>query len=270
MFEVRIMPPDGVDLSFLDRPEIVRQLFIARKSQLKPLAPNAKDYFIEVEEGVTIGCRYYTVGKDYPSLLYYHGQGEIVDDLDASAPFFNNIGINLFVATYRGYGLSNGTPTLTNVFRDCRRIYEGLRRIVESQGFRRSLFVLGRSFGSLSAVELAYSHPDDLRGLIVESGSSNNFRHLFSYIVPLDHPIVRDDSPFLNKVKLRSISRPTLIIHAEKDSLIPVDEAKEMYENSAAEDKRLVIIPNAGHDDLFTVGREQYYGVIEEFVKDYG
>lgn len=263
------MAHQGVDLSFLDRPEVLREVFYIRKSQSKLLAANAKDHFIEVEEGVKIGCRYYTRGKDYPSLLYFHGNGEIVDDLDPSAPLFNNIGINLFVATYRGYGLSTGTPTLTNVFKDSHQIYEGLKKIVENYGFKKSLFVLGRSFGSLLAVELAYNYKHDLRGLIVESGSANNFRHLFSSIIPLDHPLVRDDSAFLNKVRLRSISKPTLIIHGEKDGLLPADEAKELYDNSAAKDKRLVIIPNAGHDDLFTVGKEQYYRAIEEFVKDY-
>jgi hypothetical protein len=68
---------------------------------------------------------------------------------------------------------------------------------------------------------------------------------------------------------LRSISKPTLIIHGEQDSLIPVDEGKELYENSAAKDKRLVIIPNADHGDLFIVGKEQYYKAIREFVKNY-
>jgi pimeloyl-ACP methyl ester carboxylesterase len=94
--------------------------------------------------------------------------------------------------------------------------------------------------------------------LIVESGPSNNLKQYVSSMVPLDHPIWRDDSTFLNKVKLRSISKPTLIIHGEQDSLIPVDEGKELYENSAAKDKRLVIIPYADHGDLFIVGKEQY------------
>jgi hypothetical protein len=263
------MTREDVDLSFLDRPEILKEVFYPRKSQLKPLPSNAKDQFIEVEKGIKVGCRFHTTGKDCPSLLYFHGNGAIVDDLDASAPLFNGVGINLFVATYRGYGMSDGMPTLTSMFNDSHRIYEGFKKIVGDLGFKESLFVMGRSLGSFSAIELAYSHQDDLRGLIVESGPSNNLRQYFSSIVPLDHPIVRDDSLFLNKVKLRSISKPTLIIHGEKDSLIPLDEGKELYNNSAAKDKRLAIIPSADHNDLFIVGKEQYYKVIEEFVKDH-
>jgi alpha-beta hydrolase superfamily lysophospholipase len=49
-----------------------------------------------------------------------------------------------------------------------------------------------------------------------------------------------------------------------------VNEGKMLYENSAAKDKRLVIIPKADHGDLFIAGKEQYYKAIREFVKDYG
>ena len=263
------MTHEDVDLSVLDRPEILQIVFYPRKSYTKFLAPDAKDHFIEVEKGIKIGCRYHTIGKDYPSLLYFHGNGEIVDDLDMLAPLFNDIGINLFVAGYRGYGLSNGTPTVTCMIRDSHRIFEGFKKIVEDYGFIKSFCVMGRSLGSFSAIELAYNYQDDIQGLIVESGPSNNLRQYVSSMVPLDHPIWRDDSTFLNKVKLRSISKPTLIIHGEQDSLIPVDEGKELYENSAAKDKRLVIIPNADHNDLFMVGEKQYYKAIKEFVKDY-
>jgi hypothetical protein len=258
-----------VDLSFLDRPEILGIVFYPRKSSVKPLPANAKDHFIEVAEGVRIGCRYHTIGKDYPSLLHFHGNGTIVDDMDLFAPLFNDIGINLFVAGYRGYGLSNGTPTLSSMFKDSHRIFAGFKKIVESYGFRRSFFLMGRSLGSLSAIQLAHNYQNDIQGLIVESGPANNLRQYVTLIMPPDHPIWRDDSAFLNKVKLRSISKPTLIIHGEQDSLIPVEEGRELYENSAAKDKRLVIIPNADHGDLFIVGKEQYYKAIQEFVKDY-
>ncbi|MCJ7633501.1 alpha/beta hydrolase [Candidatus Bathyarchaeota archaeon] len=70
-------------------------------------------------------------------------------------------------------------------------------------------------------------------------------------------------------MKLRSIFKPTLIIHGERDSLISVDEERELYENSAAKDKRLVIIPHADHGDLFIIGKEQYYNAIQKFVDDY-
>jgi hypothetical protein len=266
------MTVEDVGLSFLDQPEIKRALlgtlFYPQKTSVKPRAPNAKDYFIEVQKGVRIGCRYHIRDKDYPSLLYFHGNGETVDSMDPFAPLYNDIGINLFVASYRGYGLSNGTPTVTSMFKDSHRIFAGFKKIVEDRGFKKSLFLMGRSLGSLSAVRLAYNFQDDIQGLIVESGPANNLRQFFSPIIPPEHPIWRDDSIFLNKVKLRSITKPTLIIHGEEDTLIPVEEARMLYENSAAKDKRLVIIPGADHSDPFITGKKQYYDAIRKFVKN--
>jgi alpha-beta hydrolase superfamily lysophospholipase len=264
------MSGEDADLSFLDRPEILRIVFYPRKSSVKPLPPNVKNHFIQVEKGVKIGCRFYARGSEFPSLLYFHGNATIVDDLDSLAPFYNEMGINLFVAGYRGYGLSDGTPTITGMVKDSHRIFEGFKKTVRQLGFKKSFFVMGRSLGSFSAIELACNYQDDVQGLIVESGAANNLRQYLESMVPTTHPLWRDDFEFLNKVKLRSVFKPTLIIHGEQDSLIPLDEGRELYENSAAKDKRLVIIPYADHNDLFFIGREQYYRAIREFVKDYG
>ena len=81
----------------------------------------------------------------------------------------------------------------------------------------------------------------------------------FSSFIPFNYPTWSDDSRFLNKAKLRSISKPTLITHAEYDTLVPLEEGKELYNNSAAKDKRFLIIPNADHNDLTIVGKKQYY-----------
>lgn len=249
---------------FLDRPEILAQIFYPRRSYSSK--QDSRDYFIEVEQGIRIGCRFYSRGLEYPSLLYFHGNGEIVDDYDWSAPVYNEIGINLFVADYRGYGVSDGRPTISNMLKDSHQIFNEFTRILEEQGSRKRMFVMGRSLGSTSAIEVAYHHQNAIQGLIIESGSAHNFRRFFSSSIT-EHPIWSDESSFLNKVKMRSISTPTLIIHAEYDTLVPVEEGKELFRNAAATDKRLVIVPDADHNDLMLVGKAQYFKAIEEFVK---
>jgi len=256
--------------SFLDQPAILGVIFYPRKSLYRePSKPNAKNHLIEVEKGIKIGCRFYMKGLDCPSLLYFHGNGEIVDDYDWLAPFYNEIGINLFVADYRGYGFSDGRPTISNMIKDSHQIFKEFSKIVGEYGSRKRLFVMGRSIGSIPAIEVVYHYQKDIQGLIIESGSANNFRYFFSSLIPSNHPIWSDDGEFLNKVKARSISKPTLIIHAEYDALVPLEEGKELYRNSAGKDKRFLIIPNADHNDLMIVGKKQYFKAIEEFVKTY-
>ena len=58
-----------------------------------------------------------------------------------------------------------------------------------------------------------------------------------------------------------------MIIHAEYDTIVPLEEGKELFRNASTKDKRLVIIPDADHNDLMLVGKEQYFKAIEEFAK---
>lgn len=70
---------------------------------------------------------------------------------------------------------------------------------------------------------------------------------------------------FLDNVdKLRSCGMPAHLIHGVVDKLIPVSEARENIEASAALEKRLVEIPGAGHDNLFFKSRVDgsYFGAV--------
>jgi hypothetical protein len=113
---------------------------------------------------------------------------------------------------------------------------------------------MGRSLGSASVIEIAYHHQDQIKGLIIESGFADVIRLLAHIGVPLK--MLRLDQPkaSFNIERIRFISIPTLIIHGECDNLIPVQDGKELYQNSGAEDKQLLVIPEADHNNIFLVG----------------
>ena len=68
-------------------------------------------------------------------------------------------------------------------------------------------------------------------------------------------------------MKIRQFCKPTLIIHGEYDRIISVEEGKELYRNSGADDKSLLIIPGAGHNDIMLVESDLYFRTIAEFIK---
>ncbi len=263
-----------IDLSLLDRPEILEVIFPVVYSPFYSLnylqfpPPDVPSYSIEVEEGIKIDCGFWVVGKEYPSILYFHGNGETVASHDWVAPFYNQRGANLFVADYRGYGSSNGKPTISNMISDAHAIFKGFKEILSKESFNKSLFVMGRSLGSTPAIELAFNYQDEIRGLIIESGAANNFRRLWNYLgITENGTILAEESLFLNKVKIRQVHKPTLIIHGEYDQIISVTEGEELYQSSGAQDKRILIIPGAGHNDIMTVKQNLYFDTIEEFKK---
>ncbi len=266
-----------MDLSFLDRPEILEVIFPVVYSPfylpdyLQYSSSHAPSYSIEVEEGIKISCGFWVSGKEYPSILYFHGNGETVASHDWIAPFYNQRGINLFVADYRGYGSSNGKPTISNMIGDAHTIFEGFKEIIRKEGFKKSLFLMGRSLGSMPTIELAFNYQDEIRGLIIESGAANNFCRLWDYLgISVKEDILSEESSFLNKVKIRQVYKPTLIIHGEHDQLISVKEGEELYQCSGARDKRILIIPGADHNDIMIVKQNLYFDTIEEFVRAYG
>jgi alpha-beta hydrolase superfamily lysophospholipase len=268
---------EQIDLSLLDRPEILEVIFPIVYSpfylsyNLSFSSPDVTGYPIEVEEGVKINCGFWVSGKEDPSILYFHGNGETVVSHEWIAPFYNQRGINLFVADYRGYGSSDGKPTIANMLSDAHAIFKGFKEIISKEGFKKSFFLMGRSLGSLPAIELAFNHQDEISGLLIESGTANNFRRLWSYLgLTEKEAAFSEESLFLNKVKARQVHKPTLIIHGEDDELISVKEGEELYQNSGAQDKSILIIPGVGHNDIMIVKQSLYFDTIEEFVKGNG
>src|SRR5208283_615876 len=95
----------------MDRPEIIERLFFPRRERPEEASPkNGMSHAVQVAENVSIGCRFYPANESGPSILYFHGNGEIAADYDYVAPLYQERGINLFVADYRGYGTSDGRP----------------------------------------------------------------------------------------------------------------------------------------------------------------
>jgi len=261
-----------IDLSFLDRPEILEVIFPIAYSPLylltdifNPSLSETPTRFIEVEKGVRIGCGFWPAGKKYPTILYFHGNGETAGIHEWIAPYYNQRKINLFVADYRGYGRSEGKPTITNMIQDAHPIFQGFKEILKKEGYIEKYLVMGRSLGSIPALEIAFHCQDEISGLIIESGTASNFRPLWGYLGKTEKDAI-ENSGFLNKVKIRSVYQPTLIIHGENDQIIPVQEGQELYENSPARDKRLLIIPGADHNDVMMARQEEYFKAIEDLV----
>ena len=65
---------------------------------------------------------------------------------------------------------------------------------------------------------------------------------------------------------IRQISIPTLVIHGEYDQIVPPVEGKSLYQNIAAKDKRLLIIPGVDHNTIFLGGMEPYLNGLKNFI----
>ena len=252
--------------SKLDRPEILSHIFFPVRTKKPPLPARATDVTVEVGDNLTLGCRFYEAGPLAPTLLYFHGNGETVGDYDSIAPEYCRHGLNIFVATYRGYGWSNGSPDVTSMFSDAVAISCFVTAWLQRSGFNGALFVMGRSLGSASAIEVALETGGQLKGLVIESG--------FAETLPLAKSLgfditgLEEQDCFNNCEKIARIKLPTLIMHGARDQLIPVHQAEKLQMHSDARNKQFLVIPGADHNSLIAVAGDRYFACIRKFVDE--
>ena len=258
------MANSHVDYSVLDRPEVLQYLFHPR-SQMTGSTPES-DILIPVDDGVAIGARLHLTKKQAPNIVFFHGNGEIVSDYDELGPMYNRMGVNFVPVDYRGYGRSTGTPTVSAMMSDCHVIFDFIAKWLGENGYTGSLIVMGRSLGSASAIELAVSHKHDVTGLIIESG--------FAYVEPLLKLLgidtarlgFKEAEGFRNIDKIKTFDKPTLIIHAAFDHIIPFSDGQALFDNCSAGDKTLLKIPDANHNDIFLRGLADYLAAVKTLI----
>lgn len=251
----------------LDNPLILNNLFYPR-----PAVPGddnpayVHDGTIPVDEGVALGYRLYVHTGESPTLLYFHGNGEIAPDYDDLAGLFLTAGVSLLVVDYRGYGWSSGKPLISTLLADAEKTLKAVPAILERAGITsKSLFVMGRSLGSAPATHLAHHQPGALRGLIIESGFAHE-PSLFRRLLIPENLLKQVPSVFGNAGKMAGIHLPLLVIHGENDTLIPVENGQTLFDTSPATSKMLLRIRGAGHNDLLLYGVRDYFAALQQFV----
>lgn len=251
----------------IDESSLLHYLFYPRRQHNKP-SDGAFDLAVPVENDILIVCRAYPGITGKPWILYFHGNGEVVSDYDGIADLYNNRGLNLLVADYRGYGASGGKPAFTEMVKDAGKIFDFVysHQYFRSGADKTKWFIMGRSLGSISALELAALFPDRLAGLIIESG----FISVAGLVRHRGLPSPGDLSTLEKECRdlAAKIKLPVLVIHGEHDRLVPLNQGKDLYETLGSEQKELVVIPRAGHNDIMFVDSQKYMDAISDFVSD--
>jgi alpha-beta hydrolase superfamily lysophospholipase len=254
------------EFKILDHPALLNFIFYPRPDDYRlPDSATVQNFDLSVEKDVTISCTFYFSDKNAANMLFFHGNGELAGEYADVGSIFNQAGINLFVADYRGYGRSGGRPTVSGMIKDAHPIFRGFKQVLADKGFSGSCFIMGRSMGSASAIELAAAYPDEFKGLIIESG----FCDVTDLLSRLGISLVQRGSevivsPGFERVK--KINMTALIIHGEYDSIVPLEEGRKIYSNLGSTEKKMVVIPEADHNTIFAEGMEQYLRELKLFI----
>ena len=160
---------------------------------------------------------------------------------------------------YRGYGQSEGSPSLAGLHLDFEAALQALLARPEIE--RDTVIVFGQSLGGSLAITALAASPrrQQVRALIVE-GAFTSYRALareklagFWLTWPLQAPLglTIDDRYRPIDVIGELAPLPLLIVHGEADRVVPPDHAVALYE-AARPPKTLWLVPGAGHIAAFT------------------
>ena len=159
-----------------------------------------------------------------------------------------NLGLDVLLPDYRGYGASEGKPSEEGLYADARAAY---RWLVEEEGVDPGhLIVFGNSLGSAVAADLAIGRP--VAGVVLLGPFTDIpsiARHRLSWLPEwyLDWRSPRFDT----RDRASRIEAPTLVGAGAEDRVIPPGQSRAVYEALAAP-RRWLEVPGAGHNDIFS------------------
>jgi fermentation-respiration switch protein FrsA (DUF1100 family) len=261
----------------LDHPLITEVLFFPRALSEDEVAEDQRGKIVYIPAGSDrLGAYYFHPHAHAPTVLFFHGNGEVMTDyLYDYHEQVAALGLNFLVVDYRGYGLSTGRPSLTRLLEDARAAWA---HVTGPLGLRAAdVVVMGRSLGSLAALEIIARAGADARALVIESGIAR-FDHWIARMAPLLERLNLDVallktalcSAFDNETKIRSARCPVLIMHAPEDEIVPVEHAHTLASWSDPSRTVLHIFPAGGHNDIQLVNRDQYFKIMKEFAAGIG
>ncbi|WP_434387632.1 alpha/beta hydrolase [Melittangium boletus] len=223
---------------------------------------------LEVEDGVRLGAVYVKSPQQPPRahVLYFHG---ICCNLDVHVDRpkrLANLGYDVLVFDYRGWGMStNVPPTEAGLLADSRAALGWLSARAGLPPER--LVYYGRSFGTAVATQLAAHHPPT--GLVLESPFSS-VEGLMRDSSHMDLPAgFLSQSAWDTEGRLRALEGvPLLLLHGTEDDFVRPEFSDRLYA-VAREPKRLVRVDGANHDDIpARMGSVAYARTLESFLAD--
>ena len=255
---------------FLDNPSVNSIIFYPRKYP-KPSSESKKYKILEFEiaKGVIIGGIFHFRSIENPSVLFFHGNGEIANDYSYFIDNFLDCGMNIAIMDYRGYGFSTGTPTFKNIIQDGMPTYNSFLKWITENGFSQSIFLYARSLGSIPIAEIASHNPINVKGIIFESSICDTYKIMRSLFM-IDVPGFTEDAikPWSNIKRIAKIKKPMLIIHGTRDHIVPFYHGKLIFDIISEDiEKKIIPIENAGHNNIQNF-EDLYYPPIKDFIQN--
>lgn len=212
--------------------------------------------------------------KAKATILFLHGNAENISTHFRNVVWLPAEGFNVLILDYRGYGASEGTPSLAGIQLDIDAAMGNLLAHKDVDPHR--IVVFGQSLGGSLAVHYAANsaYRANIRAVIIDSAFSD-YRQIAREKLagplltwPLQWlPWLTVDNDYSPESSVAALSPlPLLLIHGDQDVVIPHRHSLQLFER-AGEPKELWITPGAGHTQ--SLGSEAVRTRLVEYLSRY-
>ena len=172
----------------------------------------------------------------------------------ALAGALNRMGHSVLLFDYRGYGGNPGRPTEEGLASDARAAQAWLSA---QPGVERIVY-FGESLGAAVAVGLAVERPPAALVLRSPFTSLADVGAVHFPWLPV-RLLLLDRYPSIERIT--AVRAPLLVIAGDRDDIVPASLSRRLYD-AAAEPKRFVLVPGAGHNDPEVVPMPEIEGFL--------
>ncbi len=201
---------------------------------------------------------------DAPVVLFCMGNAGNISHRLETLQMLHQIGVAVFIFDYRGYGTSEGRASETGTYSDV----AGAMNFLHARGWPAERIILfGRSLGAAIALEGSLAKP--VAGLIMESAFTS-IKEMGRHHYPLLNTFLGwlIGAQYNNLAKIEGLKTPLLLIHGKQDKICPPGMAEQLYKR-APQEKQILWIPGAGHNDGFVIGGKHYWRTLSQAVSNW-
>lgn len=190
-----------------------------------------------------------------PAIIYFGGNAEAIED--------NFVGFDqalaehsVYLANYRGFGGSTGSPSEQALFEDALAVYDQIK------DKHSSVSVIGRSLGSGVAVYLATQRHIDRVALITPYDSIKNVAKSHYPIFPVSL-LLKDHFDSLSRSGL--LTQPILVLLADHDVTVFRKNSENLIASLKPELLETKIIEDSDHGNISS--HTEYFSSLSQFFR---
>ncbi|KAL1758978.1 Alpha/Beta hydrolase protein [Schizophyllum commune] len=212
-----------------------------------------------------------------PTVIMFHGNGgNHGHRIPLARVFYLKMRCNVLMMSYRGYGLSDGSPSEKGFVIDAQTALDYLTS--DPLLSRTPIILYGQSIGGAVSIDLASKNPDKIAAMVLEN-TFMSMRSLVPHVMPLLGPVSflchqRWDSA--SKIPLIPSSVPILMLSGARDELVPPEHMRGLFELVVArkgdkgdnEKVKFAEFPNGTHND--TCAQPGYWNCVADFIASLG